>query len=88
MIYFIFLLFLSGLVAGLVFTVRTLLCLLAVVVMQSPVAALVGVEVDPATVLGALVAAQIGYFGGVVGRGALELTGLAWPGTHKSRVTD
>jgi hypothetical protein len=86
LIYFIFLLFLSGLVAGLVFTVRTLIGLLAVVLIQYPIAAFAGVGLEAAMVLGGLVAAQVGYFAGVLGRGALESTGLAWRGTHKSRV--
>jgi hypothetical protein len=73
----IFFLFIAGALAGAIFTVQTLIGLLALVLV-----AYAGGGADGVTIFGGLVTTQLGYFIGVVGRGAWEWTGLSGRGTR------
>ena len=71
--------FVAGSVAGSIFAVRTLLTLVALVLMEC-----VGVTIAWGTSmglwsLGSLIAVQVGYLGGVCLRSALEHVGIAEP---------
>ena len=71
--------FLAGSVAGTIFAVRTLLTLVALVLIEC-----VGVTIalGPSIglwSLGGLVAIQVGYLGGIYLRNMLELAGIAEP---------
>ena len=71
--------FLAGLAAGSIFAVRTLLTLVALVLMEW-----VGVTIAWGVSmwfwsLGSLIAVQMGYLGGICFRGALEHVGIAEP---------
>jgi hypothetical protein len=71
--------FLAGSVTGSIFAVRTLLALVALVLMEC-----VGVTIAWGLsmglwLLGSLFAVQVGYLGGICLRGALEHAGIAEP---------
>ncbi len=71
--------FLAGAVTGSIFAVRTLLTLVALVLMEC-----VGVTIAWGTSiglwsLGSLIAVQVGYLGGIYLRSVLEHVGIAEP---------
>jgi hypothetical protein len=71
--------FLAGLVAGSVFAVRTLLTLVALVLIECVGVTIAwGVSIGPWT-LGSLIAIQVGYLGGIYLRSVLEQAGIAEP---------
>ena len=72
----------AGAVTGSIFAVRTLLTLVALVLMEC-----VGVTIARGTSmglwsLGSLIAVQVGYLGGVYLRSVLEHVGIAEPNVH------
>ncbi|MGJ4902722.1 hypothetical protein ACQR0V_14210 [Bradyrhizobium sp. HKCCYLS2058] len=71
--------FAAGVVAGTMFTVRTLLALAAIVFMECIAASIVS-GLPAALYAGAgLVAVQVGYLSGIYVRSALERAGIAQP---------
>jgi hypothetical protein len=71
--------FLAGMVAGSIFTVRTLLALVALVLIECVGVTIVwGVSVGFWS-LGNLIAVQAGYLGGIYFRSVLEQLGIAQP---------
>ena len=71
--------FLAGSVTGSVFAVRTLLTLVALVLIECvAVTIALGLSVGLWS-LGSLIAVQVGYLGGVYLRGVLEHVGVAEP---------
>jgi hypothetical protein len=71
--------FVAGAVAGSVFTVRTLLLLVAIVLVECMTSmATIGLTAGLCS-LGGLVAVQIGYLGGIYLRTVLERMGIAQP---------
>jgi hypothetical protein len=78
--------FLAGLVAGPIFAVRTLLTLVAFVLIEC-VGVMVwrGVSGDLAWALGSLVAVQAGYLAGVYLRSVLKQVGIVAPDVHPRR---
>jgi hypothetical protein len=77
--------FLAGSVTGSIFAVRTLLILIALVLVECVGAAIVwGVAVGFWS-LGNLVAVQVGYLGGICCRSVLEHMGIAQPDARPSR---
>jgi hypothetical protein len=77
--------FLAGAVTGSIFAVRTLLTLVALVLMEC-----VGVTVAGGTSmglwsLGSLIAVQVGYLGGIYLRSVLEHAGIGVPDVHPRR---
>jgi hypothetical protein len=71
--------FLAGLVAGSVFAVRTLLTLVALVLIECVGVTIAwGVSIGSWT-LGSLIAIQVGYLGGIYLRSVLEQAGIAEP---------
>jgi hypothetical protein len=71
--------FLVGLVAGSIFTVRTLLVLVALVLVEVVAVTIVSGLSVAFWSLGSLVAVQAGYLGGICFRSALERLGAAQP---------
>jgi hypothetical protein len=74
--------FLAGSVTGSIFAVRTLLTLVALVLMEC-----VGVTIALGLstglwLLASLFALQVGYLGGICLRGVLEHVGIAEPNVH------
>ena len=71
--------FLAGSVAGTIFAVRTLLTLVALVLIECVgVTIALGLSIGLWS-LGGLVAIQVGYLGGIYLRNMLELAGIAEP---------
>lgn len=80
--------FLAGLVAGSIFAVRTLLTLVAFVLIECVgVAIWRGVSAGLFWSLGSLVAVQAGYLGGVYLRSVLEHLGISVPDAHPRRYS-
>jgi hypothetical protein len=78
--------FLAGLVAGSIFAVRTLLTLVALVLIEYVgVTIWRGVSAGLFWSLGSLVAVQAGYLGGIYLRSVLEHVGIAIPDAHPRR---
>lgn len=78
--------FLAGSVAGSIFAVRTLLILVALVLMECVGVALAwGISTGLAS-LASLVALQLGYLAGVYARSVLEHAGLAEPVVRARRL--
>lgn len=78
--------FLAGLVAGSIFAVRTLLTLVALVLIECVgVAIWRGFSTGLFWSLGSLVAVQIGYLGGIYLRSVLEYVGIGIPDAHPRR---
>jgi hypothetical protein len=71
--------FVAGSVAGSMFTVRTLLPLVGIVLVECVVAAVALGFTAGLCSLGGLVAVQIGYLGGIFLRSVLERVGIAQP---------
>jgi hypothetical protein len=70
---------LAGMVAGSIFTARTLLALVALALIECVVVTIVwGVSVGFCSA-GSLIAVQAGYLGGIYFRSVLEQVGLAQP---------
>jgi len=79
--------FVAGSVAGLIFTIRMLLVLIAIVLAEGVTATMaLGLNTGLSS-LGGLVALQIGYLGGICLRSVLERAGIAQPSVrpHHSR---
>src|SRR5712671_3041020 len=75
--------FLAGLVAGSIFAVRTLLTLVALVLIECVGAAIWrGFSAGLFWSLGSLVAVQLGYLGGIYLRSVLENVGIGVPDVH------
>ncbi len=75
--------FLAGSVAGSIFAVRTLLVLVALVLVESAgVTVAWGVSVG-GWALASLIAVQIGYLGGIYVRSVLEHAGIAVSGVQR-----
>lgn len=71
--------FLAGSVAGTIFAVRTLLTLVALVLIECVgVTIALGLSIGLWSV-GGLIAIQVGYLGGIYLRNMLELAGIAEP---------
>ena len=78
--------FLAGLVAGSIFAVRTLLTLVALVLIECVgVAIWRGFSAGLFWSLGSLVAIQLGYLGGIYLRSGLEHVGIGVPDVHPRR---
>jgi hypothetical protein len=78
--------FLAGLVAGPIFAVRTLLILVALILIECVgVVIWRGVPGGLFWILGSLVAVQAGYLAGVYLRSVLEHVGIAVPDAHPRR---
>jgi hypothetical protein len=78
--------FLAGLVAGSIFAVRTLLTLVALVLVECVgVAIWSGFSAGLFWLLGSLVAVQFGYLGGIYLRSVLERAGIGTTGVHRRR---
>lgn len=79
--------FVAGSVAGLIFTIRTLLVLIAIVLAEGVTATMALGLTAGLSSLGGLVALQIGYLGGICLRSVLERAGIAQPSVrpHHSR---
>jgi len=77
---------LAGLVAGSIFGVRTLLTMVALVLMES-IGALIwnGFSVELLGALGSVVTVQVGYLGGICLRGVLERVGIGVPAAQPRR---
>jgi hypothetical protein len=74
--------FLAGTVAGSIFTVRTLLVLVALVLVEGAAVTVAwGVSVGGGA-LASLIAVQIGYLGGIYVRSVLEHAGIAVSGVQ------
>jgi len=71
--------FVAGAVAGSMFTVRTLLALVAFAVVECIAATLVLGLIAGLSSVGGLVAVQIGYLAGIFLRSVLERAGIAQP---------
>jgi hypothetical protein len=71
--------FAAGTVAGTMFTVRTLLALVAIVFVECIAASIVSGLSAALYALAGLVAVQVGYLAGIYVRGALERAGIAHP---------
>ena len=71
--------FLAGSVAGSIFAVRTLLTLVAFVLMECVGATIAWGTSMGLWSLGSLIAVQVGYLGGVYLRSVLEHAGIAEP---------
>jgi hypothetical protein len=69
----------AGVVAGSVFKVRTLLPILSIVLVESAVLTACGFELAAAWGLANIVCIQVGYFGGMCLRGALDQAGHLLP---------
>jgi hypothetical protein len=77
---------LAGLVAGSIFAVRTLLTLVALVLIECVgVAIWSGFSAGLFWLLGSLVAVQFGYLGGIYLRSVLERVGIGAAGVHRRR---
>ena len=80
--------FLAGLLAGSIFAVRTLLTLVALVLIECVwVAIWRGFSAGLFWSLGSLVAVQLGYLGGIYLRSVLEHVGIGVPDVHPRRHT-
>jgi hypothetical protein len=79
--------FVAGTVAGLIFTIRTLLVLIGIVLAECVTATMALGLTAGLFSLGGLVALQIGYLGGICLRSVLERAGIAQPSVrpHHSR---
>ena len=78
--------FLAGLVAGSIFAVRTLLTLVALVLIEwAGVAIWRGFSTGLFWSLGSLIAVQLGYLGGICLRSVLEHVGIGVPDVHPRR---
>jgi hypothetical protein len=78
--------FLAGLAAGSIFAVRTLLTLVAIVLIECVgVAIWRGFSTGFFWALGSLVAVQFGYLGGIYLRSVLEHVGIGVPEVHPRR---
>ena len=71
--------FVAGSVAGLIFTIRTLLALVGIVLAECVTATMALGLIAGLSSLGGLVALQIGYLGGICLRSVLERAGIAQP---------
>jgi len=71
--------FVAGAVAGSMFTVRTLLALVAIVVLECVAATVALGFAAGLCSVGGLVAVQIGYLAGIYLRSVLERVGIAQP---------
>jgi hypothetical protein len=77
--------FLAGSVTGAIFAVRTLLTLVALVLVECIVVTIAwGVSMGFSS-LGSLVAVQMGYLGGIYFRSVLEHMGIAEPDARPRR---
>jgi len=70
---------LAGAVTGSVFKIRTLLLLLVVVLVEAAILAVVDTRAAGLWALINLVAMQVGYFAGILGRRTLEQAGYSLP---------
>jgi hypothetical protein len=78
--------FLAGVLAGSIFAVRTLLTLVALILVECVgVAIWRGVSEGFFWSLGSLVAVQFGYLAGLYLRSVLEQVGIGLPGVHPPR---
>ena len=77
--------FLAGSVAGSIFAVRTLLTLVAFVLMECVGATIAWGLSTGLWLLGSLAAVQIGYLGGIYLRSVLEHAGIGVPDVHPRR---
>jgi uncharacterized membrane protein len=75
--------FLAGSVAGSTFAVRTLLVLVALVLIESAGATVAWGVSAGGWVLASLIAVQIGYLGGIYVRSVLEHAGIAASGVQR-----
>ena len=71
--------FLAGAVTGCIFAVRTLLTLVALVLMECVRVTIAWGTSMGLWSLGSLIAIQVGYLGGICLRGGLEQVGIAEP---------
>ncbi|MGB8401564.1 MAG: hypothetical protein WCE35_22500 [Bradyrhizobium sp.] len=77
---------LAGMVAGSIFAVRTLLTLVALVLIECVgVTIWRGMSAGLLWSIGSLVAVQAGYLGGIYLRSVLEHVGIAVPDAHPRR---
>ena len=77
--------FLAGAVTGSIFAVRTLLTLVAFVLMECVGATIAWGLSTGLWSLGSLVAVQLGYLGGIYLRSVLEHVGIGIPDVHPRR---
>ena len=85
MLYATILHFLAGTVTGSVFKVRTLLLLLALVIVESAILALVHGSISALWAATNVIGVQVGYFVGLFARSALEQTGYSSGGVRTRR---
>jgi hypothetical protein len=69
----------AGVVAGSVFKVRTLLLIVSIVLVESAVLTACSFELAPAWGLANIICIQVGYFGGMCLRSALNQAGYLLP---------
>jgi hypothetical protein len=70
---------LAGIVTGSVFKIRTLTCVLIIVLLEAVALTAVGIEIAALWILANLAAIQVGYIAGVVARRTIEQTGRSVP---------